>query len=76
MTQSDTNVPQNCWEFMECPIKTRENCLAYKYKMGQDCWFIWHINKGCIAGRIGDGCFNCPWFKRNNPITTTSEIID
>jgi hypothetical protein len=67
MDESDTNVAQNCWEFMECPIKTREQCLGYSLNMGKGCWFICQVNKGSIAGRIGDGCFNCPWFKKNNP---------
>ncbi|MBN1860984.1 MAG: hypothetical protein JW840_05945, partial [Candidatus Thermoplasmatota archaeon] len=67
MAQSVTNTPQNCWEFMGCPEKTREKCLAFQLHMGKDCWFIWRTNKDSVAGRIGDGCFHCPWFKNNNP---------
>jgi hypothetical protein len=67
MTKSEKKVPQNCWEYMECPTKTREQCLSYKQDMGKDCWLIWRANKGSVAGRIGDGCFNCPWFNKNNP---------
>ncbi|MBN1859895.1 MAG: hypothetical protein JW840_00380 [Candidatus Thermoplasmatota archaeon] len=67
MNKNGIDVPQNCWDFMGCPEKTRAKCLAYTLKMGRDCWFIWHINKDSVAGRIGDGCFNCPWFIRNNP---------
>lgn len=67
MSNNDIDVPQDCWEFMGCPQRTREKCLAYKLHMGRDCWFIWHINKDSVAGRIGDGCFHCPWFLRNNP---------
>jgi hypothetical protein len=67
MTESDTSVVQNCWEFMDCPEKTRENCLSYQLNAGKECWFIVHVNKGSVACRIGDGCFNCPWFKKNNP---------
>jgi hypothetical protein len=73
--QSDTNVPKNCWEFMGCPMKTRENCLVYKRDMGNDCWFFWRTNKESIAGRIGDGCYKCPWFKMNNSKNTALEII-
>jgi len=75
MPESEKEVPQNCWEFMECPIKTREQCLTYKLNMGKECWFIGQANKGSVAGRIGDGCFNCPWFKKNNHMTTPREII-
>lgn len=75
MTQSVKNIPETCWEFMECPIKTRDKCLAYKLQMGKECWFVWHINKDSVAGRIGDGCFNCPWFNRNNPLTNALKIF-
>ncbi len=58
MTESETKVSQNCWNFMDCAKKTREQCLSYNLNMGKECWFIYQVNKGSIAGRIGDGCFN------------------
>jgi len=61
---------------MDCPVETRARCLAYQYQMGQDYWFIWHINKNSVAGRIGDGCFHCPWFNRNNPKIDDSNSLE
>jgi len=67
MIESERNVPRNCWEFMECPIKVKEKCPAYKNNAGMVCWFFWGDKGGCPALRIGAGCANCHWFKKNNP---------
>jgi len=61
-----TNEPQNCWEFMKCKQETRENCDVYRLDAGKECWFLTNVHKGCNNLKDGD-CFNCPWFKKNNP---------
>ena len=57
---------QNCWEYMKCPKNMRENCEAYTEGYGKECWLIAKHNlKGCSTQP--DSCFNCPWYKKNNP---------
>lgn len=29
-----------CWEIHDCPPEWREMCNAYKYRMGNLCWFV------------------------------------
>ena len=65
--------PQNCWDFLECPKEIRDKCLAYQKKLGDTCWFIiTDGEKGCHSYFKYDGCFNCPWYKKNNPNWETS----
>jgi len=58
---------QNCWEYLHCSKKDRENCPAYQNDMGGECWFVMDIEKGCPAAKEYGGCFNCPWYKKLNP---------
>jgi len=67
MTKSEKIVPQNCWDFMECPPTVKEKCIAYKNNAGKGCWFFWTATGGCPVIRNGEGCINCLWFKENNP---------
>ena len=57
---------KNCWEFMKCPIGIRNRCIAYTLDSGKECWFMANLDKGCLAKK-GKSCFDCPWFKKNNP---------
>ena len=58
--------PQNCWEYMKCPKNLRDKCEAYTEGYGKECWLLPKYNlKGCPAHP--DSCFNCPWYKKNNP---------
>jgi hypothetical protein len=66
MHGTETNVPQNCWEFMECPPKIKEKCPAYQNNTGKDCWFFWNAKGGCPVLMIGKGCIDCNWFKLLN----------
>lgn len=66
-TQSERNNLQNCWEFIDCPQETREKCEVYKKDLGNTCWFIFgHTERGCLAYDKYGGCFNCPWYKKQN----------
>ena len=57
---------QNCWEFMNCPKKIRQNCDAYLLSYGKECWMIIKdISEGCPA--FFGNCFECPWYKNSNP---------
>lgn len=67
-TTSKEDEPQNCWEFLECPKEIRDKCTAYQRNLGDTCWFITeNTGKGCYGYDKHDGCFNCPWYKKNNP---------
>jgi len=59
---------KNCWEFFNC--KSKEGCIAYKYKRGADCWntIAGDARKRCKeadARGIKD-CTECEWYKKNN----------
>jgi hypothetical protein len=57
---------QNCWEYTKCQKNMRENCEAYTEGYGKECWLIAkHNPKGRFA--YPDSCFDCPWYKKNNP---------
>jgi hypothetical protein len=62
-----TDEPLNCWEFMKCPKERRDKCSIYKMDSGKECWFISSPETGCLGSKEKGGCFNCPWFKKNNP---------
>ena len=66
MAEFERDVPQNCWQYKECPIKIREQCLIYRFNMGKECWFISKANKESFTSWTGDKCFNCPWFNKYN----------
>ena len=66
-TSSKENEPQNCWEFMKCPKERREKCNIYKMDSGKECWFMSNLDDGCFRAKEKGGCFDCPWFKKNNP---------
>jgi hypothetical protein len=59
--------PKNCWEFKNCPKERRERCDIYKYGYGDKCWISINdvVIKGCGEGK--KNCFDCPWYKINNP---------
>jgi len=59
--------PQNCWEFMKCPKEQRDRCNIYKMDSGKECWFMSSPECGCLGSKEKGSCFNCPWFKKNNP---------
>lgn len=56
--------PKKCWEFWNCTVK--ENCAVYQNDMGNECWLLMNLKRGCPASKKYDGCFNCPWYKRLN----------
>ena len=66
-TESTKKEPQNCWEFMNCPKEQRERCIVYELDSGNECWFMSNVKNGCHRVKKGESCFNCPWFKKNNP---------
>jgi len=66
-TASKEKEPQNCWEFMKCPKETREKCIVYETDSGNECWFLTDVKERCPASKEFDNCFDCQWFKKNNP---------
>ena len=61
------NKIQNCWTFMKCPDDTKYKCNAYRMNIGKECWFEYDIEKATIREKMKENCFDCPWFKKNNP---------
>lgn len=57
----------NCWQYMDCPTEIKETCEVYLANMGDQCWLLMHIKRGCPASKKYDGCLNCPWYKEKNP---------
>ena len=56
---------QNCWEYMACPKKIRQNCDAYMLDFGEECWMIIKdVSEGCSA--FFGPCIECPWYKNKN----------
>lgn len=64
----DTKQPQNCWEFQNCPKDIRDNCPAYKMKLGRKCWAVAsNVKEGCPKTYRGFSyCCDCLWFKKMN----------
>lgn len=63
---------KNCWEFMDCPEKTREKCRVYTTNLGNSCWMLATglkaRNLGCFNVKENfEHCWECPWFKKLNP---------
>ena len=61
---------KNCWDFEKCSKEVRDNCPAYKYNSGKECWLIaGSINKNPHCQKIKDGieCWECEWYKKRNP---------
>lgn len=59
--------PQNCWNFMNCPPKTKANCEVFKLNSGRECWFLMNTKQGCPASKKYGSCVGCPWYKKLNP---------
>ena len=64
-------VPQNCWEFWNCPEDTKTRCPAFP-SAGKKCWEVASSldKEGCskVKGRGVLFCVNqCTWFKEMNP---------
>ena len=57
---------ENCWEFINCPEKVRNNCDVYKLDAGNECWLMCKTNESCGLCKNKE-CFDCEWFKKNNP---------
>ena len=49
----DKENAKNCWEFMDCPKKFKENCRAYVYGIGNECWFLVKMVNGCPRKKTG-----------------------
>lgn len=64
MPQKDN---KKCWEFFNCPTKVKGNCPAYEHNMGEECWYIIDIDKGCKGAGEKNTCFDCDWYKQLNP---------
>ncbi len=62
-------VQENCWDFWQCPEKTKKQCQVFKLNMGDECWFIQN-SKGvsCAKAKAADvnDCLDCPFFKKYN----------
>ncbi len=57
-----------CWKKKKCPLKIRENCIAWLAKEGFFCWFI--TGRVCALEKLlgessSDSCFECSFFKEN-----------
>lgn len=53
---------ENCWEFWNCPSRTKNKCAAYKLEMGDQCWNVSRDFRP-RRKRDFDDCFDCDWFK-------------
>lgn len=60
---------ETCWEYFDCPIEILMDCNVFLLQMGKECCYIGHLKKGCtFVKKMGiESCFECPWYKRNNP---------
>jgi hypothetical protein len=66
MTPSKKVASETCWEFMNCPLDIRKECIVYKKNAVNPCWVL---NKLVVTEGCGvlPTCKNCPWFLKNNP---------
>ncbi len=48
----------SCWEIRKCPVKTKQNCPAWEFQVGNLCWFI--------NGTICQGGTQKSWQKKMN----------
>jgi len=67
MNQSKNDTSEHCWEFMNCPRDTKNDCFVYKSDTHEPCWILNQIVKKKDRYKILDTCKHCPWFLKNNP---------
>ncbi len=48
----------SCWVIRNCPMKTKQNCPAWEFQVGNLCWFI--------NGTICQGRMQKSWQKKMN----------
>ena len=65
----DKDNVKNCWEFMDCPKELRNDCPAFRYNMGNECWFLTKIEHGCPIRGKDEGCVDYPWFLKKEQET-------
>ncbi len=53
----------NCWDFWECPLERRNECPAYKFNAGRECYDV-ASNYCPRVGRDFVNCWECPWYKK------------
>ncbi|MFC1638571.1 hypothetical protein ACFL2R_04050 [Patescibacteria group bacterium] len=60
---------KNCWDYMKCSQEEQDQCDAFKYNMGKECWMIagsYNKKPSCIAVKNGEDCIQCAWYKKIN----------
>ena len=63
---------QTCWEYLNeimdkemCTEQERKKCPVCIIECDEDCWLT--APKKCLEIIKIDNCWDCPWFKKNNP---------
>jgi methyl-accepting chemotaxis protein len=54
----------NCWEYMRCPEKRKNNCEVFLYSYGKECWNI-PKELSYHQGKSTASCLTCPWYIKN-----------
>jgi len=54
---------ENCWEFWDCPVEVRDECLAYNTKSGRDCFNFTSDFSPKLKSTF-EHCWECPWYKK------------
>ena len=57
---------EHCWEFKKCHPDVRDKCPAYTTGSATKCW-ITASNFCPFIKRGYKFCFDCDWFKKQNP---------
>jgi hypothetical protein len=66
MIKSEKNKHENCWEYINCPLDMRKQCLAYTSDTTEDCWILNQVGEKKDKSNILSACKSCPWFLMNN----------
>ena len=59
----NNNGCENCWEFWDCPVETRDKCHACTTKSGKDCFNLTEDFSPELK-RAFKHCWECPWYKK------------
>jgi len=56
---------KNCWEYHNESARLSRNCVVFKRKAGDCCFFYnQHKNKGKYAVSNYGTCIKCPWYDK------------
>ena len=52
---------EKCWQFMNCDIEMRKDCIVYKTGMKEPCWVLNQVGGSGVL----NACKTCQWFLKN-----------